>query len=109
MLLDARCHVGRKSVQGGLLAEDLDERVGIHRCDRCGVEVTAESLRQLEWRGERLLHGHLLIEHEADQERQRVGAEEGVGFGVSREVDRCRRGHDSILARLAAADGRGLR
>ena len=36
---------------------------------------------QLERRGERLLHGHLLIEHEADQERERIVASNASASG----------------------------
>ena len=40
---------------------------------------------QLERAGERLLHGDLLVEREADQQRERVLGEEAVGVGVAGE------------------------
>jgi hypothetical protein len=35
--------------------------------------------------GERLLHGDLLIEDEADEERERVGGDQAVGLVVAGE------------------------
>ena len=56
-----------------------------------------KSLLQLQWAGERDRNRHLLVEHEADQERERIGGDERVGFLVPGEVQRLR--HGSILAR----------
>ena len=74
--------------------------VRVDRRDLARVEA-AEPLRQLEGRRERLLHRHLLVEHEPDQQRERALAEEGVGLGVAGEVDRAR-GHGADRIRSPA-------
>ena len=45
---------------------------------------------------------HLLVEHEADEERERLGGDQLVRLGVPGEVQRV--GHDSILARRVGLD-----
>ena len=47
----------------------------------------AEPLLELERAGERGRHGHLLVEREADQQRERVLRDERVGLVVAREVE----------------------
>ena len=59
------------------------ELLRVHRRDRRGVERPDPAL-QLQRPGERLLDGHLLVEREADQERERVGRDEGVGLAGRR-------------------------
>ena len=44
-----------------------------------------EALAELERAGERLLHGDLLIEHEADEERHRVRGDQAIGLVVTGE------------------------
>ena len=74
-------------MKSGLRAEHLLEVSGVHRRNRACVEP-AEAFRQLERGGERLLHRHLLVEHEPDREREGARAEECVGLGVAGEVER---------------------
>ena len=50
------------------------------RGDGSGIE-RADALAQLEGATEGLLHGHLLVEHEADEQGHRVAREERVGLG----------------------------
>ena len=67
-----------------------------------GVE-RAEPALELERAGEGLLDGHLLVEDEADQERDRLLGEERVGLVVAREVEAigARRRHtEPILVRF---------
>jgi hypothetical protein len=94
-LLDALRHAPREPVEGRPLAEDLHEPLGLERRQLRGVEA-AEPALEVERAVERLLHRHLLVEHEADQERQRVAGEQGVRLGVTGEVERV--GHGSILS-----------
>ena len=51
---------------------------------RAHVEVP-EALAQLERAGERLLHGDLLIEDEADEERGGIAGDQAVGLVVGGE------------------------
>ena len=80
----------------GLLAEDRRRAVRIEPGDLGGVE-TAETLLQLERAGERGRDCHLLVEHEADEQRQRLLRDQAVGLVVPGEVEYV--GHDSILVR----------
>ena len=78
-LLRPARHARREAVDRGPLAEDLLEpgRVGsaiARRIER------AEPLLQLQRPGERRLHGHLLVEREADQQRERLVREQLVRF-----------------------------
>jgi hypothetical protein len=88
------------------------ERFGIHRRDPLRVEPD-DPPAELERARERLLEGHLLIEGEPDQERERVADEEPVGGLVTGEresVDR-RPGADGRTprpARPAAGDASRL-
>ena len=69
-------HRAGVAVDRGLLAEhrlELGGRQGV------GVEF-AEPLLQRQRAEEGMLHGDLLVEREAHQQRQRVGGDEGVGF-----------------------------
>src|SRR4051794_32397722 len=88
------------------LAEDLLERRRRHaRRVEC-----PEPLAQHERALERLLHRHLLVEREADQQRERIVHEQGVGLvGVGEE----QLGHDGgggrgIIARTSVPPPRGL-
>ena len=69
-------------MDGRLLAEERLE-VGIGH--GAGLE-RAEPLLQPERAEERLLHCHLLVEREADEERERILGEQRVGFVVARVV-----------------------
>ena len=73
-------------MDAGAFAEDRVELGRIHRRDPARVEV-AEPPLELERSGESRLHRHLLVEAEADQERERISGEERVGLVVAREVD----------------------
>ena len=68
----------------GALAEDLLQPVRIHRRDLVRVERT-EPAPEVERAREGLLHGHLLVKDEPDEERERIGREESVGLGIARE------------------------
>ena len=68
-------------------AENLVQRLGVHARDLAHVEMTEATL-QLIRPAKRLLHLHLLIEHHADEERERISLEELVGRGVLRPDDR---------------------
>ena len=68
------------------LPEDVGQRLRIHLGDAARIQV-AESALQLQRSAERLLHGHLLVEREADQQRQRIGGEQPVGLVVAGEVE----------------------
>src|SRR5204863_9441771 len=70
-LLHSARHRAREAVQRRLAAEDLFQLVGRQRRDRARVE-RAESPLQLERARERLLDGDLLVEREADEQRQRL-------------------------------------
>lgn len=89
-------------MQGWPLAEGAIELPGVHAGDRRRVEG-ADAALKLEWAREGLLDGHLLIEDEADEERERLFGEEGVGLVVAGEMEAggglCR--YASILARGA--------
>ena len=82
--LDLGRHRAREAVQGGPLTEGRVELARIHRGDLRGIEV-AEPAPELERAAERLLDGHLLIEREPDQQRERLVGEESVGFLVAGE------------------------
>jgi hypothetical protein len=84
-ILDATGHRSRVAVKCRLLAERALEAVGIHRGELAGVEG-ADAALELERAAERLLHGDLLVEREADQERHRVAAEQFVRLRIAREV-----------------------
>ena len=71
-----------------LLAEERLE-VRVVR-DRLRVE-RAEPLLQAERPCERLLHRHLLVEREADEQRERILRDERVRLVVVREVRRSAR------------------
>ena len=93
-LLHALRHVAREAVDRRLLAEDLQEPVRVGARDLAGVEA-AQPLLQLQRAEERRRHRHLLVEHEPDQERERLRGDQRVGLGVPGEVQRL--GHGSIL------------
>jgi hypothetical protein len=61
---------------------------GAHRRDGSGVEGS-ESFPQRRRTTERPLHRYLLIEQHPDEQRERVGDEELVGFGVAGDGQHC--------------------
>ena len=77
-------HRTGEPVQRRALAEHLGELLGVARRDACAVEVP-EARAQLERSREGLLDGDLLIEREADEERERVGGDQAVGLVVAGE------------------------
>ena len=76
---------------GWLLAEGCLELAGIGGGDLPRVEC-AQTLADLERPRERRLHRYLLVEREADEERERVGRDQPVGRVVAAEVEAV--GHD---------------
>ena len=62
-----------------------------------GRVEAAEALLQLERAGERDRHRHLLVEREADEQRERLARDQGIRLGVAGEVQHV--GHGSILPR----------
>ncbi len=84
-------HRAREAVDRRPRTEDGFEVGGRQRT---GVE-RPEALLERERPEERLLHRHLLVEHEADEQRHRVGGNEDVGLVRGREVQAL--GHQPIL------------
>ena len=76
------CSPGKRWIAGFSRKTSLS-RFGVEGCDLRRVELT-ETLLELERAGEGLLHGDLLIEREADQQRERALGEETVGGGDCR-------------------------
>ena len=85
-------------MDGRSLAEHALEPVRIGGADFTRVQGP-QSLLDLERTAERRLHGDLLIEREADQQRERFLGDERVGLVAVREVQalRGRDRHVSIL------------
>jgi hypothetical protein len=86
-------------VQRGRRPEDRREGLGVHRRDRSRIQGDRAALH-LERTRERLLHRDLLVEREADQQRERVGRDQGVGVRVAGErevVGRDGEAHGPIL------------
>ncbi len=106
-LLHAARHRPGEAVDRRALAEDHLELVGIHRCDRRRVE-RADPLRELLRAEERRRHRHLLVECEADEERERLLRDELVRLLRLGEVERL--GHARMVdarrypGRMAALD-----
>ena len=84
-------HRAGEAVDGRALAED---RLEVDRRERRGVE-RPDALLQHERADERLLDGDLLVEGEADQQRQRLADEQGVGGVGVGEVEAV--GHARIV------------
>ena len=82
----ARRHRAGEAVDRGLLAEHALELGRVGRRDPPRVE-RAEPPLQLERPRERLLHRDLLVEREADQQRDGVAGEQRVRLVVGREVE----------------------
>src|SRR5205823_3946248 len=85
-LLHAARHRPGEAVERRPLCEDAFELARLHPCDRRRVE-RAEPAAELLRRGERALERDLLVEDEADQERERGAGEQLVGLVVTREVE----------------------
>ncbi len=84
------------------LPKDRDQLVRVHGGDLPHVEVTAQTLLQLERAAERLLHLDLLVQHKTDQERQRIGLEEAVRLRV---VGPDNRHSETLVAQSGEEDG----
>ena len=76
------------------LAEHVLERLRIHRGDSARIE-RPDALLQLERACERGLHRDLLVEREADEERERLTGDQLVRLVRVGEVERL--GHDRML------------
>jgi len=74
-------------MERGPFPEDGVQLDWIHGRDACRVEV-AETALELGRAAERLLHGHLLIEREPDQQGERLDDEQAVRGGVAGERKR---------------------
>jgi hypothetical protein len=85
-------HRSREPVNRGLRAEHRLEVGGRERCD---IE-RAEAFTQRQWAGECLLHGDLLVEREADQQRHRIGGDQRIGLVGLGEVEAV--GHAAIVS-----------
>ena len=77
--LHAAGHRAGEAVQSRPLLEDGRQALRLGRGDRGRVQPAAHAALQLERAAERLLHRDLLVEHEADQQGQRIGRQEPVG------------------------------
>ena len=74
--MDALGHRAREAVDGGPLAEDgLQVGVG----ERRGVD-RSEALLEDERTDEGLLHGDLLVQGKADEQRHGIGGDELIGL-----------------------------
>ena len=93
-----------KRWMAGLSRNASSSRAGSIAAIARRVEV-AEPLPQLERAEERRLHGHLLVEREPDQERERVACDERVGLVVAGEVEAVGHRRD----RIACGSGRPSR
>ncbi len=82
------------------LAEHAHELFGIHRSDRGRVE-RADALLQLERAEERGLHRDLLVEREADQQRERLLRDQRVRLVRVREIERFGHGFECRPARYS--------
>ena len=83
----ARPHCAGEPVERRPAPEELLQLVRSHAGDLARAERAPEPLLELERRGERLLHGDLLVEDEADEEGEWVARKEFVGLAVPREVE----------------------
>jgi hypothetical protein len=93
-VMHASRHVAGEAVDGG---PDAEDRLEVGRRQRGGVD-RAQALAQHERPHERLLHRDLLVEREPDQERHRVGGDEGVGLVGVGEVQAVGHGKRSYSA-----------
>jgi hypothetical protein len=73
-------------VQRGRFGENRTQRVGIVASKLRSVEMATKSLGQLKRSSERPLQRNLLVEHHADQQRQRVTGQQIVRFGDLAQV-----------------------
>ena len=72
-------HGAREPMQGRTLAEGPVQLGGIGAGDPGWIEV-AQPAAQVDRSRKRLLHGHLLIEREPDQQRQGIAGDQLVGL-----------------------------
>ena len=100
-LLHPLRHRAREAMDRRTLAERVLERLRVHGCDRARVE-RPDPLLEAERPGERLLHRHLLIDREPDQQRERVTGDQRVRLVRVREVQRLGHGFDSRLSVCAS-------
>src|SRR5918994_1873973 len=84
-----RRHRPGKAMDGGLLTERSLEPVRVHVRDLGGIE-RSEAFLQLLWAGERLGDRHLLVEREADEERERMSRDQLVRFVARSEIEALR-------------------
>ncbi len=79
-------HGAWEAVQRRLFREEGDELLGVVGGDDGWIEGSAEASGQFGGRPKCLFHGHLLVQHHAQEQRQRVLAEQRVGFLVARQM-----------------------
>jgi hypothetical protein len=73
-------------VQRRTLAKSSGQLIGVHGRNAAWVEVP-DPVLQLHRARKGLLHRHLLVEREADEQRQRVGGVQAVGLVVAGVVE----------------------
>ena len=73
-------------MERGLGGERVRKVFGVHASDEPRIERSSKAALQLGGAGERPLQRDLLVEDHADQQRERLGREEGVGFWILTEV-----------------------
>src|SRR5205823_7830554 len=95
-----------EAMHGRLLTEGLLDAARVGGRDALRVE-RAEAPLELERPGERSRHGHLLVEREADEQRERLTRDQPVRLVVVGEVQPVGRGHGAILDQaLTSANSR---
>jgi hypothetical protein len=87
-------------VDGGRCRAERGERLRVGVRDRADVEA-AEAVGDLLRPEEGRLHGHLLVQQHADEQREGVVREELVGRRVAGEVERARHAADPATPRRA--------
>src|SRR5918995_422918 len=101
--LHAARHRPREAVDGGTLAED---RLKVGRRDGARLE-RPQALAEHQRAHERLRHRHLLVEHEADEQRERVVGDQGVRLVGVGEVQAVGHGADATPSSRRGGGGSG--
>jgi hypothetical protein len=88
-------------VERRAFAKDRVEGLRVHRGDARGVKM-ADPTAKLGGAAESLLDRDLLIEGEADQERERIAGEQPIGFIIAGEREAVGGGGHAGMVRAAA-------